>query len=69
MTLGNLQEFAFINCLREIDTYLLKYIRTNHFNSMSDRNRVVFTDGNEEEIIETEISQRNPNTGLKNGII
>ena len=36
---------------------------------MSDRNRVVFTDGNEEEIIETEMSQRNPNAGLKNGII
>ena len=36
---------------------------------MSDRNRVVFTNGNEEEILETELSQRNPNAGLKNGIL
>ena len=35
---------------------------------MSDRNRVVFTegDGNEEEIQDTELSQRAPNTGVQN---
>ena len=34
---------------------------------MSDRNRVVFTEGdNEEEIQDTELSQRAPNTGVQN---